>query len=393
MVLENKNLILLSANRYLGHIHSNIIKAFDSIPHRLLFYRLLNGELHGKVVNVLRNMYSKLKSCVNIDGFLTEDFSCSVGTRQGCMLSPFLFIFYLNELLHIADVNNCQGVYLNELHPNITMYADDLVIVGDQVGRVQKVLNTLAEFCKKWGLQVNMSKTNSMVFRKGGIVKRNEVFYFDGTKLDNVSYYKYLGVIISTRLSWSPAQTTLSLQASKAMNLINQVNYRLEYSYKTACTIFDKCVLPVLSYGSEIWGTDVHKSSENVHIKFLKMLLGVGSRTPTPAVLGECGRDRIYVSCLIKCIKYWLKLLSLPPESLLKSSYMFLYNQCLAGKTNWASKVRDLLCQYGFGWIWENQSVPDVEAFLKIFSERVRDCELQWWSSECEKNVKVRIIL
>ena len=126
------------------------------------------------------------------------------------MLSPFLFIFYLNELIHLTEEHNCQGVYVNKFHPNVAMlmYADDLVIVGDHIGRVQKLLNTLSEFCNKWGLKVNMSKTKSMIFRNGGIIKQHEVLYFKDKKLENVSYYKYLGVIMSTRLSWSPAQVT-----------------------------------------------------------------------------------------------------------------------------------------------------------------------------------------
>ena len=37
-------------------------KAFDSVPHRHLFYSLLNEDLHGRVVNLLRDMYSKLRS-------------------------------------------------------------------------------------------------------------------------------------------------------------------------------------------------------------------------------------------------------------------------------------------------------------------------------------------
>ena len=75
------------------------------------------------------------------------------------------------------------------------MYADDLVIVGDHIySRVQKLLNTLSEFCNKWELKVNMSKTKSMIFRNGGIIKQNEVLYFKDKKLENVSYYKYLGV-------------------------------------------------------------------------------------------------------------------------------------------------------------------------------------------------------
>ena len=119
-----------------------------------------------------------------------------------------------------------------------------------------------------------MSKTKSMVFRNGGIIKQNEVLYFDGQKLENVSYYKYLGLTMSTRLSWSPAQVTLAAQASKALNIINQVNYNCNYSFKAACDIFAKCVLPV--YGSEIWGTDVHKAIENVHLKFCKKTVWCG---------------------------------------------------------------------------------------------------------------------
>ena len=157
------------------------------------------------------------------------------------------------------------------------MYADDLVIVGDHIGRVQKLLNTLSEFCNEWGLKVNMSKSG--------------------------------------------------------------------------CNIFDKCVVPVLTYGSKVWGTDVHKSVESVHLKFCKNQLGVGSRTPTPAVLGECGQERLYVTCIIKCVKYWLKIISLPAESLLRSCYSVMYNRCHLGKTNWASKIRDILHRYGFGWI------------------------------------------
>ena len=73
---------------------------------------------------------------------------------------------------------------------------------------------------------------------------------------------------MSTRLSWSPAQVILAAQPGKALNIINQVNYNCNYSLKSACDIFNKCVLPVVSYGSEIWGTDTHKSIANVHLKF-----------------------------------------------------------------------------------------------------------------------------
>ena len=157
-------------------------------------------------------------------------------------------------------------------------------------------------------------------------------------------------------------------------------------------TFLTNVFVPVLTYGSEVWGTDVHKSIESVHLKFCKNQLGVGSRTPTPTVLGECGRERLYVTCIIKCVKYWLRIISLPDESLSRSCYSVMYNRCHLGKTNWASKIRDILYCYGFGWIWENQHVPDSAAFMRLFSERVRDCELQLWSSDihvCDAKIDV----
>ena len=251
-------------------------------------------------------MYSKLISCVQNGKYLSDDFTCNVGTRQGCLSSPVLFVLYLNEFISMSQQDGCQGIYVNNSHPNVNMllYADDLVIVGDQVNRVQKCLNSLERFCKIWGLHVNMKKTKVIVFRNGGIVKRNEVFYLNKSKIEIVPYYKYLGVSFSSRLSWTPAQSTLASQANKTLQVIYQLNYDCDFSLKSACNMFDKCGVPVITYGSEIWGPDINEVIEKVHFKFCKRQLGVGVNTPHCAVLGECGRDHIYVDSYVKCIKY-----------------------------------------------------------------------------------------
>ena len=57
-------------------------QAFDSIPHRKLWYRLISEGLHGRILKLLRSMYSKFKLCVKTPGGLTEWFDCLIGTRQ-----------------------------------------------------------------------------------------------------------------------------------------------------------------------------------------------------------------------------------------------------------------------------------------------------------------------
>ena len=87
-------------------------KAFDSMPHSLLWYQMMKSGIHGKSMRVMQSMYENLRSCVRTQGGLTHYFDCSVGTRQGCMLSPFLFALYIGELVDMLKKN--YGIFITE---------------------------------------------------------------------------------------------------------------------------------------------------------------------------------------------------------------------------------------------------------------------------------------
>ena len=154
--------------------------------------------------------------------------------------------------------------------------------------------------------------------------------------------------------------------------------------------MFDRCVSPILTYGSEVWGLYTHESIENVQIRFCKKILGVGSKTPTNAVLGDCGRFHMFIMCSLKCLKYWLKILELPQESLAKGCYDMLYSLDNVGKANWVTKVKNILFLYGFGEVWLNQGVRNVELFVNEFKQRLLDCEIQYWASKIIEMPKLR---
>ena len=67
------------------------------MPHIQLWFRLINDGIHGNILKVIQSMYNNPKSCVLTPAGITELFDCSVGTRQGCMVSPLLYVLYLNE--------------------------------------------------------------------------------------------------------------------------------------------------------------------------------------------------------------------------------------------------------------------------------------------------------
>ena len=64
---------------------------------------------------------------------MVEFFNCTIGTRQGFMLSPFLFSFYFGELVQMLKDSGCEGTLVNEDFTDIKvlLYADDIATGGD----------------------------------------------------------------------------------------------------------------------------------------------------------------------------------------------------------------------------------------------------------------------
>ena len=153
--------------------------------------------------------------------------------------------------------------------------------------------------------------------------------------------------------------------------------------------LFDKCVIPILCYGSEIWGYEYSDKIEKVHRKFCKRVLGVSSTTNNAAVLGECGRLPLCVIYFKRCISYWLKILCMPETRHPKSIYLMLKGLDENNKITWATKVRNLLFKYGFGFVWLNQGVGDNKEFLKQFELRIIDCCKQDWHDEVNMSEKL----
>ena len=314
-------------------------------------------------------------------------FECIIGTRQGCMISPLLFILYVNILIPMCNTSGCSGIYLDELFPSVhaLLYADDIGIVNDTVGRLQKQLNVLQLFCGQYGLQVNKTKTNIMVFRNGGTLRQNEKWYFEGTRLETVPYYKYLGINFSSRLSWTPALQTLCSQAQRGIMKIRTVFTSCgDMPIDIGLDLFDKLVLPILLYGCQIWGCAYRDQIEATHIQYCKILLSVSSRTYNNVVLGECGRLPLWTIYMYRCIKFWIKVVN-SQGRYIHSCYKNLKVLDDHGKTTWATHIKSLLLTHGYGYVWQQQGVGNPKLFLCGFKQRLQDVARQQWHANIQQ--------
>ena len=104
--------------------------------------------MQGRFLDVLISMYSNDKSAVKIDNKLTEAFTCFAGVKQGCMMSPTLFNFYLSDLPKFLNTTSSTDITLGDRSINCLLYADDLVIFSRSAENLQIILNKLESFCE-----------------------------------------------------------------------------------------------------------------------------------------------------------------------------------------------------------------------------------------------------
>ena len=78
---------------------------------------------------------------------------------------------------------------------------DNVVLVSSTPGGLQNQINNLEKAFESLGLSVNLDKTKVMIFRKGGHIAEGEKWFYDGSKIEIVNSYKYLGYTLTTKLS------------------------------------------------------------------------------------------------------------------------------------------------------------------------------------------------
>ena len=377
-------------------------KAFDSISHNRLFYKLAKSGIDGKVLNIIRKMYQNAKSCVGMNDETSDYFPCNVGVRQGENLSPLLFAIYLNDIESFFESKGCNhleifpegidpGNTINDLLVYLKLflllYADDTIIFSESPEGLQKALQCLEEYCQIWQLKVNTSKTKIMIFTKNNRrANVQPIFRFNGERIDIVDSYIYLGVEFSKNGKFYKERKRASNQAQKAMFALLKKCRTHNIPIDLQLQLFDTAVVPVLLYGSEVWGFEDNKIIESVHMKFLKYVLGVKKSTPNSIVYGELGRMPLELLIKQRMINYWAKIVSSHNAKINKILYsiMFELHQNNRFVWPWITYIKSTLENCGMGNIWYTQDFPDKNWLTRALKLRLTDQYKQSWLSELE---------
>ena len=384
-------------------------KAFDTVWRAGLWLKLINEGVSGKFLNVIKDMYSKSKSCVLLNNEKSEHFGSYAGVRQGEILSPLLFALYINDLEgflrskgvqplrgllsisgEVVDFNDYETVLFLDL---LTLfYADDTIIFADSSLGLQFALEELQTYCENWKLTVNEDKTKVMCITRGRYRNENYEFVYNGKKLETVEEFNYLGICFTKKGLTNKTVTGRETASKKAMfSFLNKCKQN-HIPIDVQLEVFNKTVVPCMMYGGEVWGFNNIDCLEVIQRKFLKYSLKLKSSTPTAMIYCETGYLSIEIELKIKTITYWVNLITGRKD---KFSYK-LYLICLSLYKRgllifpWMQNVVNILNATGFSYIFNEQFLWEEKylknAFLRDIKSRIRDQAVQALFEEINNN-------
>ena len=207
-----------------------------------------------KITSIIKNSYDGLKCRVVHRGQLTEAFQVQTGVRQGCLLSPFMFLLAIDWVMKTSTAEKRNGIQwtlwsqLDDLD-----YADDLALLSHTQQQMQEKTNIVAANSTRLGLNVHKGKTKLLKVNSNN----TSPIILNGEALEDIDHFTYLGSIINKKGGTDAGVQSRVGKARTAFLQLKNIWSSRDISLKTKIKIFNSNVKSVLLYGAETWRTTV----------------------------------------------------------------------------------------------------------------------------------------
>lgn len=287
-------------------------KAFDRVNYWKMFHMLLDDRVNAFIVQLLSYWYGKQQACVRWHNCMSNCFSLGNGTRQGGVLSPWLFARYIRGIL-VEVVTSGVGCSIGNLVVNILAYADDMVLLAPSWLGLQLLLNIVSVQSVLIDMEINVRKTVCMAFMPE---KRNCIvatsfpqFHIGDDCIQFVTSFKYLGHRI---LDSNSDNDDIQRETS---NMYVRSNILLRRFSK--CSVSVKILLfrsfCICLYDASLWTrfhSTVFNKLRSCYIRCMKTFFGYKRKDSTTSMLLDLGLpsfDTLMVNaaCTFRC--QWAK--------------------------------------------------------------------------------------
>ena len=252
-------------------IFFDLRKAFDSVPHRLLLDKLTGYGLDSHIVSWICSYLTDRKQHVVVGGDSSTNVSVLSGVPQGSVLGPLLFLIYIDDVA--ASTNLTEGSVLN-------IFADDMLLYRpvtsiEDLHLLQQDIDKISEWVNINHLSLNPVKCKSMMVSRKKNPTQFLPFNLNGSLLEHVDTFKYLGILLSSDLSWSAHVSSICAKAKKIVGLLYR-RFSTNVDSQSLLEMYKMLVRPHMEYAAPVWDPHLLKDItkvENVQKFALKMCL------------------------------------------------------------------------------------------------------------------------
>ena len=176
----------------------DVEKAFDNVWHNGLRYKIFQLDLPTKMTRWLSDFLVDRLIQVNVNNFFSKQINLIAVVPQGCVLSPLLFLIYVNDLPTPHHKQN-----------SLSQFADDTAMgfqskhtYCSKTFTLQQDLK-LAMWCAKWRIKLNPYKIKVIIFSRSILARKTELnLKLYGETLKIYSQVKFLGITFDSQLTF-----------------------------------------------------------------------------------------------------------------------------------------------------------------------------------------------
>ena len=244
-------------------------KAYDRVPHGALIHVLAKNGVRGNFLKLVNNIYAESNMSVKINGASSRTFPMYRGVRQGCPLSPLLFLLFINTILDECVLEGVKVPGLGWQKKKGAMYADDLLCLVEKKEQAQAVITKLEQWCEKWGMELGLAKCGVMMWRWSDLAPTLDEVHFTTKQgeIPVVTEYKYLGIWLDTSLvnhrsgesKWGSSLEMVNskrraAEGHKAAHALRPILTDRYCPLSLKILLIQNLIVPLMTYGAEWTG-------------------------------------------------------------------------------------------------------------------------------------------
>ena len=272
----------------------DIEKAYDTTWRFGILRDLSDIGIHGNMLSVIESYLSNRTFCVKIGNTLSRVFTQETGVPQGGVLSCTLFIIKMNSLRTTLPPAIFYSIYVDDVQ--IGFKSCNLTICERQI---QLSLNKVSKWADENGFKLNPQKSSCVLFTRKRGLSPDPNIKLNGQQLRTNTEHKFLGIILDSKLTFTPHIKHLKEKCTKTMNILKVLSH-LSWGSDRTCllNLYRSLIQSRLDYGAIIYQSaapNVLKMLDPVHHLGIRIATGAFRTSPIESLYVELNKWALHL--------------------------------------------------------------------------------------------------